>query len=108
MTEHASATRELERRARRNVGMRVGWIIHAMVYVAVNAGLVALSAQSSRPWAVFPVLGWGLGLAIHGAVVWWVTGSGMQRMQARELARLQAEQAQQSRQAPESQGGPRP
>jgi hypothetical protein len=40
------------------------------VYVCVNALLVTISLASGKPWAIFPLMGWGLGLAIHGAVVW--------------------------------------
>lgn len=67
---------QLERTARRRAGMKMGWFIHAGVYLAVNLLLAALSAASGRHWAVFPALGWGLGLAIHGVVVFLVAGSG--------------------------------
>ena len=67
---------QLERRARRRAGAKMGWYIHASVYVIVNLMLVALSAMSGGTWAVFPALGWGVGLAVHGAVVFFVTGGG--------------------------------
>ena len=63
-----------ERLARKRAGAKMGWYIHASVYVAVNLLLVGLAATSGRNWAVFPLLGWGLGLAIHGFVVFIVTG----------------------------------
>ena len=61
---------DLTRLARRRASAKLGWYIHAVVYVAVNALLALLSARSPHPWAVFPAFGWGLGLLIHGAVVW--------------------------------------
>ena len=64
----------LERQARRQAGAKLGWYIHAVVYVAVNLMLVLLSTVSGKHWAIFPALGWGLGLAIHGMVVFLVTG----------------------------------
>ena len=64
----------IDRLARKRAGAKMGWYIHATVYVAVNLMLVALAASSGRHWAVFPALGWGLGLAIHGLVVFIVTG----------------------------------
>ena len=64
----------LERQARRQAGAKLGWYIHAFVYVAVNLLLVLLSTVSGKHWAIFPALGWGLGLAIHGMVVFLVTG----------------------------------
>lgn len=68
---------ELERTARRRAGLKLGWLIHAGVYLAVNLLLAVLSAASGRHWAVFPALGWGLGLAIHGVVVFLVAGGGV-------------------------------
>jgi hypothetical protein len=67
---------ELDRLARRRAGAKLGWYIHAMAYVAVNLVLMLLASMSDRNWAVFPAFGWGLGLAIHGAVVFLVTGGG--------------------------------
>jgi hypothetical protein len=58
-----------ERIARHRAAMRFGWLVHAAVYVAVNLLLASISVASGRGWAIFPLLGWGLGLAIHGAVV---------------------------------------
>lgn len=68
---------DLERTARRRAGAKLGWYIHALVYIAVNLLLATLSAMGDRNWAVYPALGWGLGLAIHGLVVFMVTGGGM-------------------------------
>ena len=53
---------------------RLGWYAHAMVYLAVNAVLMLMAFGTGRTWALFPALGWGLGLAIHGVVVYLVTG----------------------------------
>lgn len=73
-----TATRhnDIERLARRRAGAKMGWYIHALVYVAVNLLLAMLSAMGGRHWAIYPALGWGLGLAIHGVVVFLVTGGG--------------------------------
>ncbi len=59
----------LERQARRQAGTKLGWYIHAFVYVTVNLMLVLLSTVSGKNWAIFPALARGLGLAIHGMVV---------------------------------------
>lgn len=61
---------EIERLARRRAGSKLGWFIHATVFVCVNALLMTISLASGKPWAIFPLAGWGLGLAIHGAAVW--------------------------------------
>ncbi len=60
----------IERLARRRAGAKLGWFIHAAVFICVNALLVTVSLANGKPWAFFPLMGWGLGLAIHGAVVW--------------------------------------
>ena len=60
---------DLETRARRRVGRKLGLFIHAGIFVGVNAGLYAINALTGEPhWARLPLLGWGLGLAIHAAV----------------------------------------
>jgi hypothetical protein len=64
----------LEQLARKRAGAKLGWYIHASVYLLVNLLLVALSLSSGRHWAVFPLLGWGIGLAVHGAVVFLLSG----------------------------------
>jgi len=81
---------DLEALARRRAGMRMGWMIHATVFVAVNLLLGLLSLLSGRYWAVFPFFGWGIGLAIHGAVVLLALPGGglMERMVKRERERL--------------------
>jgi hypothetical protein len=61
---------DVERTARRRANMKLGWIIHAGVYAVVMTLLGTLSALMGQMWAVFPALGWGLGLAIHGLVVY--------------------------------------
>ena len=80
----------LEQLARKRARAKLGWYIHASVYVAVNLLLAALSATSGRHWAVFPAVSWGIGLAVHGAVVFLVTGgAGLhERLVQRERSRL--------------------
>ena len=80
----------LEQLARKRASAKLGWYIHASVYVAVNLLLAALSAMSGGDWAVFPAVGWGIGLAMHGAVVFLLTGgAGLhERLVQRERSRL--------------------
>ena len=80
----------LEQLARKRASAKLGWYIHASVYVAVNLLLAALAAMSGRHWAVFPAVGWGIGLAVHGAVVFLVTGGAglLERLVQRERSRL--------------------
>lgn len=77
MTSNPSnqATSDIEYLARRRAGAKMGWYVHAFTYVLVNIGLVALSVARGQAWAVYPLAGWGLGLLIHGAMVWFVTSN---------------------------------
>lgn len=67
---------EIERLARKRAGAKLGWYVHATVYVLVNLMVFAMSAYAfgHRPWSVFPLLGWGLGLALHGVAVFMLGG----------------------------------
>ena len=67
---------DIERLERQRAGAKMSWYIHASVYLLVNLLLVSLSFASGRHWAIFPLLGWGIGLAVHGAVVFLATGGG--------------------------------
>jgi len=64
---------------------REGFVIHAVVYVAVNVLLIVVNSLTWRgePWFVYPLLGWGIGLAAHGAAY-----RGQVRRERRLAARL--------------------
>lgn len=87
---------EIDQQARKRAGAKMGWYVHALVYVVVNLGLFAFSRYGfgQRPWSVYPLLGWGLGLALHGISVF-VLGKGShwrEQMVERERERLRREQ----------------
>ena len=87
---------ELERLAHKRAAAKLGWTIHAIAYVVVNVFLFAIStyAFGPRPWSVFPLLGWGIGLALHGVAVFMLgDGSGFrEHLLQRERDRLQRRQ----------------
>ena len=95
-TSNTLDTPDIDRLARRRAGARMGWYAHALVYLAVNAVLAILSLSSDRHWAVYPALGWGLGLLIHGLAVWIALGGGglQQRLVSQERERLLRERGQ--------------
>ena len=84
---------DIERLARRRAGAKLGWYIHATVYVVVNLFIFAISEYGfgQRRWSVFPLLGWGLGLTLHGISVFLIgKGGGLrERMVQKERERLQ-------------------
>jgi len=85
---------QIERLAQRRAARKMGWYIHALIFLVVNTGLALFSSFTGRHWAVFPAFGWGLGLLVHGIAVF-VTppGSGLrERLVQQERDRLQREQ----------------
>jgi hypothetical protein len=82
----------IEKLALRRAKAKLGWFAHAAIYVLVNLGLVALSLANGRNWAIYPLLGWGVGLLAHGLSVWMLPPGGalLGRMVERERARLAA------------------
>jgi len=55
--------------AKRRVKLKMAFFVHLLVFVAVNGGLwLMTSINGGGHWRVFPLWGWGLGLAIHGLV----------------------------------------
>ena len=84
---------DIERLARRRAGAKLGWYVHATVFVLVNLMLFAMSSYGlgHRGWSLFPLLGWGLGLALHGIAVF-LLGDLRERLVERERERLRRAQ----------------
>jgi hypothetical protein len=63
---------ELRRLAIRRADMRLGFRSHVFAYAIVNAGLAAINLVTSPGylWFVWPLIGWGIGLAAHAAAVY--------------------------------------
>ena len=81
----ATSPEALERLARRRAGAKMGWFVHALVYVCVNAGLALIAWHTGRAWHLYPLVGWGLGLA-----VWLGSGTDLyQRLLEAERKKLQ-------------------
>ena len=54
----------------------VGFAIHLFNYLVVSVVLLVINlfASPGVPWAIWPLLGWGLGVASHGAGVFFGAG----------------------------------
>jgi hypothetical protein len=85
------SSHDIERLAHKRAGARMGLYVHLAVYLLVNLGLWTIALIHGHHGAAFPTLGWGLGLAIHAAVVLnAVPGADLyQQLVQRERARLQ-------------------
>lgn len=83
---------DIDQLARQRARAKLGWYIHATLFVVVNLFLFAMSeyAFGHRRWSIYPMLGWGLGLVLHGVAVFVLgTGSGLrERMVEKERERL--------------------
>ena len=79
---------EIERTARRRVRARLGWIVHASVFVLVNLFLLALSSLTGAHHITVGAFGWAFALAVHGLVVLVFGGGLLETMVRRERARL--------------------
>jgi hypothetical protein len=89
------SSEEIDRLARKRAGAKLGWYTHLAVYLLVNAFLIAISELGfgHRRWTPFPLLGWGLGVALHGISVFLLgSGSGLrERLVEKERERLRRE-----------------
>jgi len=82
---------ELRRQAERRADMKLGFRAHLFAYVLVNAGLVAMNliqTPNGYFWAIWPILGWGLGLAAHYVAVFHFASNMRERAVEAELQRL--------------------
>lgn len=84
---------EMRKRAAKIAEDKVGFQVHLAIYAAVNAFLVALWYITSPstglvfPWFVFPLFGWGIGIAAHFVAAY--RGEGyVQRVAEKEFERL--------------------
>ncbi len=64
-------------RIERKVNEKLGFYIHLTTYILVNGLLIAINLMTSPGtyWFVWPLVGWGVGLILHGLSVF-VFGSG--------------------------------
>ena len=55
-----------------------GFYVHAAVYAMVNLGLFTINALTAFGtwWFLFPLMGWGIALTIHGVVLFFFEGKG--------------------------------
>ena len=87
---------EIERVARKRAGAKLGWYVHAAIYLVVNGAmfLASMYGLRQRPWTIYPAMGWGLGVMLHGIAVF-LLGSGSSLRESlvqKERERLQNQQ----------------
>lgn len=67
MTTEDQGRQSRVKAARRRVRALRSFYHHALIYLVVNSLLAAVNllTDPGRIWFVYPLLGWGIGLAIH-------------------------------------------
>ena len=82
-----------QEQAEERIGQLKDYYSHLASYVAVNLFLFALNMLNNPDniWFVYPLFGWGIGMAIHTAEVFW-TGSDWEERKREELTGLRATQ----------------
>lgn len=80
---------ELRDRAVKQLKKKRDFYGHVLVYVLVNSMLVVIWAVTSHGffWPVFPILGWGIGVAMNAWDVW--QGDFSEEQISHEMERLQ-------------------
>lgn len=75
-----------EEQARERIEELKGYYSHLAAYIAVNLFLFGLNMATSpgHLWFIYPLLGWGIGVAIHTAEVFW-TGPDWESRKMEEL-----------------------
>jgi hypothetical protein len=86
---------EIVKLARKRVEERLGLLTHVTMYALVNTGIVITwrLTGSSYPWFIWPMVGWGAGVAAH-ALAYWFGPSSLHGRKAvdREVRRLRGMQ----------------
>ena len=87
-TYTVESEQELRRQAVKRLEDRRGLVAHTMAFVMVNLLLVAIWFATGAHffWPVFPIFGWGIGLAFHAWDVLW-PAAGEDKIQ-QEMERL--------------------
>lgn len=84
-------TQNVEQTAYQNAKLKVEFRIHLFSYIAVNLILAVVNILLSPEtlWVIWPVLGWGIGLAVHAINVHFATNSSVkERMIEKEMKKL--------------------
>ena len=70
MSPESLSVTDIHRLAHKRAATRLGWCVHALVYLIVNLALIAVATVTGRHLVAAPFFAWALALAIHGMAVW--------------------------------------
>lgn len=89
----------LRKLARKRARAKIGFYVHLVVYVVVNAFLVLLwyfmnpEIVAGIPWFIYPLVGWGVGLVAHGVFTFYGGNGWEDSMTERELEKLKTKES---------------
>jgi hypothetical protein len=57
-------------KAKKNVEIKISFFIHLVIYILVNGLLIIINLKTKPDilWFKWPLIGWGIGLIMHGIV----------------------------------------
>ena len=78
------------KKAKQRAEAKLGFYIHGFVFMVVNIGLITFNLYlqnggSGYFWAKWPLLGWSIGLAMHGLGVFVFNGSSLENLRERMI-----------------------
>ena len=81
---------DLEEEVREEVEEIKGFYIHLGIYVLINLFLIVLNLITSPSyfWAIWPMLGWGVGVGAHAVATFGLFGIGSQAWEERKVREL--------------------
>jgi 2TM domain len=84
MTEDANL-----RLAKQQVAALKGFYIHLGVFIVVMSVLFAIDAATGPGWWVqWPFLGWGVGVLVHAAAIFWRSPQTIGKWETRKVAEM--------------------
>src|SRR5690554_2285033 len=98
MPEDSSADAQhtdIEARARKRVHELRDFYSHLATYAIVNALLVGINLTTTPDpfWAIWPIIGWGIGLLSHAVSVFGLFGIGGREWEERKVRELMLQQS---------------
>jgi hypothetical protein len=90
-SDRAQIEREVRQQIVRRMRMKLGFSWHAAIFAMANAAMITINLRFSPNtlWFVWPLAGWGVGLALHAYAVF----GGGSMSEAEIQAQVQAELA---------------
>jgi hypothetical protein len=87
---------KIEKEARKKVKDLKDFYIHLSIYSVINVFLVVLNLMTSPDylWAIWPILGWGVGLFSHAVSVFGIFGLGSKAWEERKVREFMLAQQQ--------------